>query len=305
MMRRTRTVIRDPDASDRVGALRRAGPSGPPVPTSDTGKGATTMHRRHFLMSATALALLPSFGPRYRLDRLLRIGTYAEIHLATDLRDGRPVVLKRALPGDEYRECLRNEADTLQRLQDLSQVPRLLDESEASVVLEHLPGRDLLTRVYRSGPFDVPTVASLGRTICGFLHDLHSRGLVWCGLTAESLILQPGGKLRFVGFHAAQRVGDEVPHQRLRVYADGYLTAEQIIGRPEPRSDLFALASTLYRLATGSEAEGGLTACRIGERLGRMGEQDRGFFALIARNLPEDVQERSPSARAFATELRC
>lgn len=250
------------------------------------------MNRRTFLTSATALALLPSLAPRYRIDRLLRIDSFAAIHLATDLRDGRPVVLKRALPGDDYRECLRNEADTLQRLQDLPQVPRLLDESEASVVLEHLPGRDLLTRVYRSGPFDVPTVAAWGRTICVFLHELHSRGIVWCGLTAESLILQPNCKLRFAGFNAAHQVGDEVPRQRLRLYTDGYLAAEQMIGRPEPRTDLFALASTLYRLGTGTEAEGGLTASRIGERLWRMGEPDRRFFALLQRNLAEDARER-------------
>ena len=47
---------------------------------------------------------------------------------------------------------------------------------------------------------------------------------------------------------------------KTKVYTEGYAPPEQIIGKPEPRSDLFALAGTMYHLATGKAPEGFYTA---------------------------------------------
>ena len=54
---------------------------------------------------------------------------------------------------------------------------------------------------------------------------------------------------------------------KTRVYTEGYAPPEQIIGKPEPRSDLFALAGTLYHLTTGKSPEGFYTARELEEQL--------------------------------------
>ena len=73
---------------------------------------------------------------------------------------------------------------------------------------------------------------------------------------------------------------------KTRVYTEGYAPPEQIVGKPEPRSDLFALAGTLYHLATGKAPEGFYTGREIDGQAGR--EQRRaGGAALVLRADPD------------------
>src|SRR5690606_4366751 len=93
---------------------------------------------------------------------------------------------------------------------------------------------------------------------------------------------------------------------KTRVYTEGYAPPEQIVGKPEPRSDLFALAGTMYHLATGKAPEGFYTARELEAKLaddGAIPSADRWFYELIRINLAEDVQERYHSAREFKADL--
>jgi serine/threonine protein kinase len=91
------------------------------------------------------------------------------------------------------------------------------------------------------------------------------------------------------------------------VYTDGYAPPEQIIGRPEPRSDLFALAATLYHLATGKWPDGWRTANEITALLDDPAQpipaQDRWFYELLRINLAEDADDRYYSAAEFKADL--
>ena len=88
---------------------------------------------------------------------------------------------------------------------------------------------------------------------------------------------------------------------KTRVYTEGYAPPEQIVGKPEPRSDLFALAGTLYHLATGKAPEGFYTAKELETQLADpaspLPADQRWFFELIKINLAEDVNDRYFSAR--------
>jgi serine/threonine protein kinase len=97
---------------------------------------------------------------------------------------------------------------------------------------------------------------------------------------------------------------------KTRVYTEGYAPPEQIVGKPEPRSDLFALAGTLYHLATGKTPEGFYTARELEKQLASdlsgpetIPETGRWFFELIKINLAEDANERYFSAREFKADL--
>ena len=76
---------------------------------------------------------------------------------------------------------------------------------------------------------------------------------------------------------------------------------------PETRSDLFALAATLYHLATGKEPNGFQTAEEIGELLSDpacpIAPQNRWFFELLRINLAESPEDRYYSAADFKVDL--
>src|SRR5262249_16580552 len=85
-----------------------------------------------------------------------------------------------------------------------------------------------------------------------------------------------------------------------KVYTEGYAPPEQIIGKPEARSDLFALAGTLYHLATGKAPEGYYTARELEGQLNggddSLPAEARWFYALVKINLAEDVNDGYLSA---------
>ena len=70
---------------------------------------------------------------------------------------------------------------------------------------------------------------------------------------------------------------------KTRVYTEGYAPPEQIVGKPEPRSDLFALAGTLYHLVTGKAPEGFYTAKELEEQLAEPNSPLPGRPALVLR----------------------
>src|SRR5262249_22724904 len=90
------------------------------------------------------------------------------------------------------------------------------------------------------------------------------------------------------------------------VFTEGYAPIEQIAGKPEPRSDLFALAGTMYHLATGQSPKGHHTAAELKEQREKRngGPADQHWFwELIEINLAEDVHERYFSAREIKADL--
>jgi serine/threonine protein kinase len=94
---------------------------------------------------------------------------------------------------------------------------------------------------------------------------------------------------------------------KTRVYTEGYAPPEQIIGKPEPRSDLFALAGTMYHLTTGKAPEGFYTARELETQLAdpaAFPAEHRWFYELVKINLAEDVNERYFSAAEIKEDLR-
>src|SRR5207249_1717576 len=94
---------------------------------------------------------------------------------------------------------------------------------------------------------------------------------------------------------------------KTRVYTEGYAPPEQIVGKPEARSDLFALAGTLYHLLTGKAPEGYYTSreleTQLAEANGSISAAERWLYELIKINLAEDVHDRYFSCREFKADL--
>src|SRR5437762_13859141 len=124
------------------------------------------------------------------------------------------------------------------------------------------------------------------------------------------MLLDDQRSIKMIDFGTARDLGRTLKERmagKTRVYTEGYAPPEQIVGKPEPRSDLFALAATLYHLATGKAPEGFYTAKELETQLADpnspLPQQYRWFFDLIRINLAEDMNDRYFSAREIKADL--
>jgi predicted Ser/Thr protein kinase/phage FluMu protein Com len=262
---------------------------------------------------------------RYRLDKLLKTGGFGQVYMATDLKSAnRPVAIKDMIGSDPQEFAIRlnffrREAEILRTLEPVPIVPRVYDFIQqgqtAHLVMEFIRGKDLLDLMEHNGnkPFPVSLVVEWGKQICDVLIHMHSQSppLIHRDLKPDNIMLLDDQRsIKMIDFGTARDLGRTVKERmagKTRVYTEGYAPPEQIVGKPEARSDLFALAATLYHLATGKAPEGFYTAKELETQLAdpssAIPAQYRWFYELIRINLSEDVNDRYFSAREIKTDL--
>jgi hypothetical protein len=262
---------------------------------------------------------------RFRIERLLAMGGFGAVYLASDTRMGnRPVAVKDMICADPGEFALRlnffrREAEILRSLDRLPIVPRVHDFIEqgqtALLVLEYIRGQDLLKVMEANAhrPFPIPLVVEWGQSICDVLAHMHGRQppLVHRDLKPDNImLLEDQRSIKLIDFGTARDIGRSSKTRvaaKTRVYTEGYAPPEQIVGKPEVRSDLFALAGTLYHLATGRPPEGFYTARELEAQLaspnGSLPADQRWFFELLQINLAEDANDRYFSAREIRADL--
>ncbi|NDH04779.1 hypothetical protein EBX93_02500 [bacterium] len=213
----------------------------------------------------------------------------------------------------------RREADILKSLNSVPIVPKVYDLIEqgerAYLVLEFIKGKDLMKilEANNHSPFPIESVVEWGRNICDVLQHMHSQvpPLVHRDLKPENVMLLEDKKsIKMIDFGTARDLGKNQKDRhaaKTKVYTEGYAPLEQIAGKPEPRSDLFALACTLYQLATGKAPEGSVTVHEIDQLLkdssNPIPAQSKWLFEMIKVNLNEDPNERYYSAREIKADL--
>jgi serine/threonine-protein kinase len=264
-------------------------------------------------------------GGRYRIESLLAIGGFAAVYLAADTRQGdRLVAVKDMICADPQEYVIRlnffqREAEILQALERLPIVPRVYEfihkGQSAQLVLEYIRGQDLLKLLEANGgkPFPYEHVVEWGKAICDVLTHMHTMRppLVHRDVKPDNImLLEDQRSIKLIDFGTARDVGRSQKTRmaaKTRVYTEGYAPPEQIIGKPEMRSDLFALAGTLYHLATGKAPEGFYTARELENLLNDpstpIPPEQRWLYDLIKINLAEDVNDRYFSSREVKGDL--
>jgi serine/threonine protein kinase len=262
---------------------------------------------------------------RYRVEKLLAMGGFGAVYLATDTRAAnRPVAIKDMICSDPEEFAIRlnffrREAEILRALKNLPVVPQVFDLIEqgqtALLVMEYIRGQDLLKLLESNNnqPFTVEQVVEWGKNICDVLTHMHNQTppLVHRDLKPENImLLEDRSSIKLIDFGTARDLGRTAKDRvaaKTRVYTEGYAPPEQIIGKPEPRSDLFALAGTFYHLVTGKPPEGFYTARELEEQATNSADSipngHQWFYELIKINLAEDVKDRYFSAREIKSDL--
>jgi serine/threonine protein kinase len=262
---------------------------------------------------------------KYRIEKLLAMGGFGAVYLGFDTKNGdRPVAIKDMICADPQEFSIRlnffrREAEILRSLLAVNIVPRVYDLIEqgqsAHLVMEFIKGQDLLKLLEANNnqPFPIDQVIEWGKSICDVLQHMHTQTppLVHRDLKPDNImLLEDRRSIKMIDFGTARDLGrtrEQMKAAKTRVYTEGYAPPEQIVGKPEPRSDLFALAGTLYHLITGKAPEGFYTAKELENQLNdpasTLPKQYRWLFELLRINLAEDVNERYFSAREIRADL--
>ena len=117
----------------------------------------------------------------------------------------------------------------------------------SGLVMEKISGENLAEFLTKNQFVSQTLAFDWLQQITQILQEIHKYHLVHRDIKPSNLMLAPDGKLRLIDFGAATEAGiDTTP-----VGSAGYCAPEQIAGKPEVRSDFFALGRTFVHLLTG------------------------------------------------------
>jgi Tol biopolymer transport system component len=222
-----------------------------------------------------------SLGP-YEIVAPLGSGGMGEVYRARDRRLDRDVAIK-ILPGHlsnnpELRERFEREARTISQLNhpNICTLHDVGSENGTSyLVMELIEGESLADRLAK-GPLPLTQVLQFGSQIASALDRAHRNGIVHRDLKPGNIMItRSGAKLFDFGLakpSATQPIADSsATHagatQQKPLTQEGtivgtyqYMAPEQLEGlNADARTDIFALGSVLYEMATGRRAFEGKT----------------------------------------------
>src|SRR5262245_26934348 len=177
---------------------------------------------------------------RYRIERLIAMGGFGAVYLATDTKaNNRQVAMKHMICADQQefairRNFFRREAEILRSLSNIPIVPRVYDLIEqgqsAYLVLEFIKGQDLLKLMEAKSntPFGIDQVIEWGKEICDVLQHMHTQQppIVHRDLKPDNIMLLDDQRsIKMIDFGTARDLGrtqKEKMAAKTRVYNEGY-----------------------------------------------------------------------------------
>jgi hypothetical protein len=267
--------------------------------------------------------MLPGMGDvnrvvagRYRIDRELWRGPHARSLLATDLRNGRPCVLRRLVVAEASPEAVRRfeaQATILARL-DHPGLPRFIDgffEGEGAgrervLVTSYHPGESLERKVDRGRPLGEEKALALLRRLVPVLAYLHGfePPLVHRSIRATGIVVGPDGRPCLTSLDYAV-VEPEAPEQAPAPPSPEELALaapEVYMGVPVPASDIYAVGLAIVRGMT-AESPAGLLGEGSRSRLREVLGVSEGFAALVSRMIDPSLERRYADVAALEADL--
>ena len=227
-----------------------------------------------------ALPVGARLGP-YEILAPLGAGGMGEVYRARDTRLGRTVAIKRLnaeLSGDAVsRERFEGEARSIAALTHphICTVHDVGDhEGAAFLVMELLEGHTLAARLARTkGGLPIDEALSIATHVAEALAFAHRHHITHRDIKPANIMLTPTG-VKLLDFGLARlRDRDEVtgqsrtqtslagPHGAMGTLA--YMSPEQLDGRADERSDIFAFGAVLFEMLTGRKAFDGATSSAV------------------------------------------
>src|SRR5450759_1872307 len=206
---------------------------------------------------------------RYRIERLVASGGMGAVYRAIDTRFNRPCAVKEMLDEFHYEADREQAIEWLSReatlLLDLNHpcIPRVRDffmeRGKHYLVMDFIEGRTLSDVLEKEGNVQGLNGArgitevlarSWAQQLCNVLGYLHNQNppVIFRDLKPSNIMVTNRDEIKLIDFGIARTFQSQ--RQSTVIMTIGYAPPEQMEGRAEPRSDLFALGSTIHRVLT-------------------------------------------------------
>jgi serine/threonine-protein kinase len=218
-------------------------------------------------------------GGRYQIVEILAGGSFGQTYIAEDThRPGNPkCVVKHLKPAisnpsslQNARRLFRSEAETLEKLGNHDQIPRLLayfeENQEFYLVQDFIQGHLLRAELQPGQLWTETKVYQFLQEVLNILVFVHSQGVIHRDIKPSNLIRrQQDNRLVLIDFGSVKPAWTQVitaPGKTCTTFAIGipatiavgtpaYMPIEQERGRPRPNSDIYALGMIGIQALTG------------------------------------------------------
>lgn len=226
----------------------------------------------HDLLQARQAEVIGTMlGARYKVLAVLGYGGFSETYTAVDTqRPGNPIcVVKRLhiVSDDPQAHQLAHrlfvsEANTLERLGQHSQIPRLLAHFETPssfyLVEEMIQGVTLKEELASRQPKTQAWAMNFLLDVLSIIAYVHNQGVIHRDIKPSNLIRRAGdGRLVLIDFGSVKEITNQLTDTDVQVTSTigigtkGYMPSEQSAGMPRFNSDLYAVGVTAIEALTG------------------------------------------------------
>ncbi|MBE9158874.1 protein kinase [Nodosilinea sp. LEGE 06152] len=208
-------------------------------------------------------------GGRYRIVQPLGSGGFGQTFSAQDLHlPGHPIcVVKQLQPQVSSAEELQTarrlfdtEAQTLYKLGSHPQIPGLLahfeEDQEFYLAQEYIEGHSLADEL--GSPWNEAQVVTFLGDLLGILAFVHSHGVIHRDIKPSNLIRRASDRrIVLIDFGAVKQVSSQATALRshlshtISIGTQGYMPSEQVAGRPQFSSDIYAVGILGIQALTG------------------------------------------------------
>jgi serine/threonine protein kinase len=212
-------------------------------------------------------------GGRYQVIQALGVGGFGHTFLAQDLHlPGHPrCVVKQLKPLvnspkelQVARRLFDTEAQVLYRLGSHGQIPGLLahfeDHQEFYLAQDYVEGQDLEMELATQPPWTDGEAISFLQDLLTTLAFVHDHGVIHRDIKPSNLIRRHSDhRLVLIDFGAVKQVGSRLTtipsslNRTISIGTQGYMPSEQLAGRPQFSSDIYAVGMIAIQGLTGHQ----------------------------------------------------
>jgi len=192
-------------------------------------------------------------GRRYeKLDRL-GIGSFSEVWKIKDVTKDPPEIFVAKIPlSKKLNAKFEKEARILRRLAGHEGVPKVFEmieiKSKNILIQEFILGKTLYEVIERE--LEDKEVESVVIQLIDVVVHAHDTGIIHRDIKPGNVMVRPNGTIKLLDFGAAK----ELMEQEMSATVTGsrpYMAPEQIMGKSQRGSDVWALGVVMYVLYTG------------------------------------------------------